>query len=166
MLACAYQPARMKHRVTLQRRIMTADGQGGYAESWSDVATLYAEIAPTKGYERIQAMQLQAPITHKVTIRHRPGLDPSMRLLYGLRVLQIREAINLDEASRFWQLLCVEMAPLAPAIVGDPVLALFQDRSPFLFQDGSNLAFSRPVGLQLKDDLNLTLQDGAAFALQ
>lgn len=108
MATCPYKPALMKHRVTLQERSLTEDGQGGYTEEWEDVASLWAHVTPLKGYERMQAMQLASPITHKVLIRYRAGLTTSMRLVFDGRVFEIEEAINLEEAKAFLQLICVE----------------------------------------------------------
>jgi SPP1 family predicted phage head-tail adaptor len=100
----------MNKRLRLQSPARTGDGQGGCVESWADVAEVWAELVPLKGYERMQAMQLESPITHRVTMRWRRGVTNAQRLLYGDRVFNIKEALNLDEQDAFLQLLCVETA--------------------------------------------------------
>ena len=108
MAACESLGAKLKHRLTLQSKVRTTDGQGGYTEAWSHVADLWAFIEPSKGYERIYAMQAQTPITHRVTIRYRAGITTAMRLLYGSRVFEIKEIINPEEANVSLRLLCLE----------------------------------------------------------
>ena len=102
--------ASFKHRVTLQSCSQTTDGQGGYTDSWSDVVTLWASIEPLKGYERYQAMQLETPVTHKVTIRYNAAVTTAKRLIYGSRVFNIKEVINLAEENAFMELRVNEMA--------------------------------------------------------
>lgn len=103
-----YLPAKMDKRVSIQTRTQTTDGQGGFTESWATDATVWARIEPMKGYEKFQAMQLQVPLTHKVTIRYRSGLTTAKRMLFGARVFDIKEVINLDEANNFLVLKCLE----------------------------------------------------------
>ncbi|QDV34913.1 Phage head-tail joining protein [Tautonia plasticadhaerens] len=110
---CTNAMSRMNKRVTLQSLTQTEDGQGGFTDSWGNVASTWAEIMPMKGYERMQAMQLQTPLTHKVMIRYRAGVTNAMRLLYGERVLHIKEVINENEEGRFLRLLCVEKNPVS-----------------------------------------------------
>jgi len=100
----------MNKRVMLQQMARAADGQGGYTETWTDVFRLWAEIVPLKGYERMQAMQLEVPVTHKVNIRYYPGITAKQRLVYGCRIFNIKEAIDPNEGRMFLQLTCVEMA--------------------------------------------------------
>jgi SPP1 family predicted phage head-tail adaptor len=61
-----------------------------------------------KGDEKFQAMQLQTPTIHKVTMRYRAGVTTAKRLLYGSRVFDIKEVINVDEANSILVLKCME----------------------------------------------------------
>ena len=47
-------------------------------------------------------------MTHRVTIRHRDGVTPKMRLKFGTRILNIRAVINAGERNRTLELLCEE----------------------------------------------------------
>lgn len=109
-MACnkEYITARMDKRVTLQSVAQASDGQGGFTDTWSSVASLWAEIEPLNGYEKLQAMQLASPVTHKVTIRYRAGVTTKDRLLYSGRVFHIKEVINVGEDGNFLRLRCVE----------------------------------------------------------
>ncbi len=84
------------------------DGQGGFAETWTDVATMYAEILPQKSYERFQAAQLQTPTTHKITTRYRAGVTTAHRLVWGSRVFDVRGVVNPGEANVTLELTATE----------------------------------------------------------
>lgn len=89
----------------------TGDGQGGQAEVWAVVATVWAAFEPYTGRERIQAGQVQTPVSHRVHMRYRTGLTTSLRLLYDSRVFEIAEVINIAEANSYLKLLCIETKP-------------------------------------------------------
>lgn len=103
-----YLPAQMKRRVSIQSITLSSDGQGGQTESWATDATVWAAIEPMKGFEKFQAAQLQTPLSHKVTMRYRTGVTTSKRLLYGSRVFDIKEVINVNEDGNFLELKCIE----------------------------------------------------------
>lgn len=91
------------------------DGQGTRGErtgDWSDVATLRAKVESLSGDERQEANQISGVVTHRVTIRWRSGLDVTQRLKMsgesGARYLNIGFVNNLEERSRWVELLCRE----------------------------------------------------------
>jgi SPP1 family predicted phage head-tail adaptor len=105
--------SRLRHRLTLQQEVKTADGAGGCMRSWQDVADLWAEISPLKyragiGSERLVAGQIQSEISHEVTLRYRAGISTSMRLLFGNRAFNIRSIRNLNEDNEMLELLVDE----------------------------------------------------------
>ena len=73
-----------------------------------DDATVWAAIEPLKGSERLRAEQLENPVTHRVSIRHRAGVTPKMRIKFGTRILNIRAVIDPEERNRSLELLCEE----------------------------------------------------------
>jgi len=98
----------MNRRVAIQSVTQTTDGQGGVTEAWATASTVWCEISPINGYERIEAMKMASPVTHKVTMRYYAGITTKHRLLYGSRVLHIKEIINKDESDTIHILKCVE----------------------------------------------------------
>jgi SPP1 family predicted phage head-tail adaptor len=103
------KPGNLRNRVTLQQLTRTDDGAGGYTETWTGVATVWADVYPLKGNERYEAQQVQANLSHRVTIRYRTGVEPSMRLLYGTRTLTIEAVIDPEERHRELILMCSEV---------------------------------------------------------
>lgn len=112
MTCLKFKPADMKHRVKVQAASRVSDGQGGFTETWDTTATLWAKVEPVKGWEKMQAQQLQTQLTHKVTVRYSASVTTAKRLLFEGRVLDVKEAVNLDEANAFLRLMCVEVARL------------------------------------------------------
>ena len=100
--------ASLKKRLTIQNVARTPDGQGGFTETWADAATVYASLEPVKSYERYQAMQLAAPVSHTVVMRYTPAVTARSRLAYGDRVFNVKEVINQMEENRFLTIKAVE----------------------------------------------------------
>ena len=106
------QAARLRHRVTLQEAASAADQYGQPVETWAAVATLWAAVEPLRGREFYQAQQVNADLTHKVTIRYRAGVSEKQRILYGSRILEIASPpIDREERHIDLELLCVEKHP-------------------------------------------------------
>jgi SPP1 family predicted phage head-tail adaptor len=76
--------ADLKHRVTIQQPVLTPDGAGGFAESWQNIPAapdVYAAITPVNSGEQLKFGQLEATATHRIIIRYRTDITPSMRLV-------------------------------------------------------------------------------------
>lgn len=101
-------PGKLKRRVTLQTFTQTDDGAGGFIDGWQDITTVWASITPLQGRELYQAQQVDAEVTHRVTIRYRENVNSDMRILYNNRELTIQSIINVDENNRFLELICQE----------------------------------------------------------
>ena len=67
-----------RQRVTLQDLVETIDSYGQPVQTWTDVATFWAEVRPIRGTEAVNIRQVWATAT--TLIKHRylgPSLDPS-----------------------------------------------------------------------------------------
>lgn len=100
----------MDRRITLQSITRTADSQGGFTETWADVATVYAQIKPIKGYERFQFAQNETLVSHEIISRYRAGITTKMRLTFDDRVFYIKEVLNIEEANAYLKIIAMEMA--------------------------------------------------------
>lgn len=85
-----YSAGELRERVTIQTKTRTRDAMGGYVESWTDTATLWALVRPMSGGERAQAGQQQSAADYKVVIRYRSGITPQQRLVWRGTPLNIR----------------------------------------------------------------------------
>ncbi|MDX1974468.1 MAG: phage head closure protein [Rickettsiales bacterium] len=104
--------SRLRHRLSLQQEIHTADTQGGFTRSWQPIADLWAEIMPMHSYERgrepLVGGQLQATITHKITLRYRDGITTGQRLVFDGRAFNIHSVIVPNEAKQLIEIFAEE----------------------------------------------------------
>ena len=71
----------MRERVTIQSETRNPDAAGGALVSWSALPhapTAWARVEPLLGHEALQAMQLKAPISYRVTMRWRDDITAAM----------------------------------------------------------------------------------------
>lgn len=103
--------------VRLERPAEQSAGALGTSTSgWSLVAEAYARIEPLSGREVLAAKQVDGRTTHRVTIRYRPGVSTTWRVLVPARqessdrALSIVAVLNEDEADRVLILMAQEVA--------------------------------------------------------
>ena len=81
-------------RQRLQLQSLTGavdDGMGGKTGgTWTTSATVWGQIDPQHGTERLQAMQMTAEITHAIVIRYRTGITPATRTIRIFGVMPVR----------------------------------------------------------------------------
>lgn len=86
---------RLKHRVTLQSKgTPTRDAMGGEVITWTDVATVWAEVRALSGRALIAAQQAQNEVTTAITMRMRSDIQPDWRILHGTDIYTIHAIIT------------------------------------------------------------------------
>lgn len=101
----------LRHRVTIEAENASPDGAGGLTDPWANpiqVATVWAEITPLTGDERLQAMRLEDRVSHRIRIRYRADVTAQHRLRLGTRIFNIRSVINESERDRWLTVLAEE----------------------------------------------------------
>jgi SPP1 family predicted phage head-tail adaptor len=109
MADCKCVRGKFKRRLTIQTVARVSDGQGGYTETWNDGDKVWGSIEPVKSFEKYQAMQLQVPVSHNITIRYCAGLTTAQRFKYEDRIFEIKSIINPNEANLFHEIKALEM---------------------------------------------------------
>jgi SPP1 family predicted phage head-tail adaptor len=99
----------LRHRVTIEEKSVTRSATGAEDITWSTVATVWAEVHPLRGREFLEAKGLQEETSTRIRIRHRDGLDPSMRVTWGSHTYDIQAVIPIREESREIELMCREI---------------------------------------------------------
>lgn len=98
----------MRERVEVLSRSVSQDSYGGSGQAWTPLGEVWGKVEPLSGRELWQAQQVRPDVTHRVTIRHYPGLTPRHRLKLGTRVFEVQSVLNLEERGRVTECLCVE----------------------------------------------------------
>ncbi len=96
----------LRHRITLQQAVDTPDAAGGNARSWQDIATLWAEIEPLSGGEKVQAMAVTATQKYRLRLRYRADITTAQRFVRDGQVLNIHAVRDRDERQRWLECLC------------------------------------------------------------
>ena len=82
------------HKITIQRKDRTADGQGGWIDSWSTASTERGKMRPASAREQRTAGQDQAAVTHVAYLRAGADVKIGDRLVLDdllVGVLAVRE---------------------------------------------------------------------------
>ena len=106
----------LRHRVVIQTLSTAKDAIGGDAETWTRLATVWAEVKPLSAREALEAQRMTSTASHFITVRYRDDLAPNMRVVWRGRTFEISQVENLDgrdEAIRLW---CSEVQALAGAV--------------------------------------------------
>ena len=100
---------RLRHSVVFETPSVVSDGLGaGGTVTWADTLVTRAAIWPIKAAERIEGLRTKMVITHRIRVRYRSSIVPSMRIRHGSRYFDIKAIRNLDEASRELEILATE----------------------------------------------------------
>lgn len=104
------KPAKNR-KIILQSPTGSRDAIGERVTTWTNVATVWAEISPLSVRDLLAAGQTQSEVTHRVRVRYAASIaaiDSSWRVLYGTRVFVISGVRNINEAGLEFELLCSE----------------------------------------------------------
>ncbi|CAN5208613.1 hypothetical protein BH10PSE7_BH10PSE7_03660 [soil metagenome] len=85
-----------------------ADGAGGWAPAWSEVATVWGAIEALPGREVTAGDATAGEARFRITIRHRGDVTAAHRLREGTRVFDITSVADPGGRRRYLDCLCTE----------------------------------------------------------
>ena len=94
-------PGALRTELALEACATAPDGLGGFAESWAEIATVFACIEPLSAESRYGADQTLETVTHRITLRHCDGIASGMRFKKQGRVFDIVTVHDPDESRRY-----------------------------------------------------------------
>lgn len=107
-----------RHAGTVQSPTRTADGRGGYTESWADVSGspgspwwFSIESATAANMQRLAAggEALQSSATHILHGRYHDGITTRTRIVEGARVFNVLGVQNIREDDMFTRAFVTEV---------------------------------------------------------
>jgi SPP1 family predicted phage head-tail adaptor len=115
----------LDRRITLQRSTVsdTGNAYGEPVETWTTIATVWAEKIDASANESYRAQEVGAKITRRFRIRHSSdvsGLNPVDRLLYDGVVHQITGVRELQGTRNRWLEIDCVSRPDIPAAETSP----------------------------------------------
>lgn len=103
---------RLRHRIDIEALTVSQDSTtGAVSQSWATIraggeALLAAEIVPASGREFVSSQATQASVATRMTIRHRSGIEPSMRVIHGSDIYNIEAVLPDPTFARHLTLMC------------------------------------------------------------
>ena len=97
-------PGNLNSRIEIVKEDKISDGSGGYEIGFTPLRTVWGNIKSVGGRERILAMQAQAEITHKITIRYTEDLKKSHLISFNKNLYDIQYIVNIDEENKFLEI--------------------------------------------------------------
>lgn len=101
-------PGDLRQQVIIQTMTITRDTYGQEIETPATFATVWADIQPMLGKERIEGAATTSPVDTKIRIRSLAGVTAKMRVLWGTRTYKIESVVNVRERQREMVLYCRE----------------------------------------------------------
>lgn len=101
---------RLNRRLTLETPVRLSDGAGGFAETWTALGVVWAELKAQAGRETRLAEAAVAAVPYRIVVRAAPvGFAerpaPEQRFRDGSRLFHIRTVAEADPEGRY--LICM-----------------------------------------------------------
>ncbi len=93
--------------VTIERSTDTRGDYGEVTESWATLSTAWANIKPMQGGETIQGGQVDATVTHVITLR-KTDITADDRINHDNRIFNITRVLNPEERGADQVILAIE----------------------------------------------------------
>ena len=90
----------LRHRIVIQHHVEQQDSATGEVTTeWEAYATVWAAVSPLSARDLIAAQASQSEASGRITIRYRPGVLPTMRILHRGQIFTIIGQPLPDKAS-------------------------------------------------------------------
>ena len=96
----------LRDSIVVQQQTTTVDDVGQRADSWSTVATVWADVRHKTGLEAIKAGSDVSTVSVSIRIRYRADIAAGMRVSHRSAVYDI-EAVLPDARREFVDLACI-----------------------------------------------------------
>jgi SPP1 family predicted phage head-tail adaptor len=103
--------SKLRHRILLQKPLLSDDGGGGASVQWLDIAEVWAEVTPIASRQIRHAQANTNPVRQRVRLRWRADVRENWRLVFQGRLFAIQSLINPHEAGELLVLECEEKRP-------------------------------------------------------
>ena len=104
----------LKQRLVIEEAITVTDEGGGQSVTWQSLAlkpAVWAAVTPLTAAKEPTALQNEHQATHRITLRRRDDLLPTMRFRHGARLFMIEAILDQDQNRRFLDVLTREITP-------------------------------------------------------
>jgi SPP1 family predicted phage head-tail adaptor len=96
----------LNNRVTLRQPVTAQDAVGQSYLTWTDLATVWANVKHLSGVSSIQGDADISTVKASIRIRYRAGLNAGMRAVVGTNVYDIKAVLMDMEGKEYTDLVC------------------------------------------------------------
>ncbi len=100
---------RLDQRITIQQKTVVRGALGGHDETWSTLATVWAETTDLTGHEIFNAKAMGSAATQLITIRYRTDVRADMRVIFSDGSMARIEWIRRVTRREFMELYCLSL---------------------------------------------------------
>lgn len=103
---------RLRFRIKIEEAVESKNTVGEVLQTWTYVTSIWADIEPIRGEERLTLMQAKAVADTKITTRAAAArsVTPKMRFVYKDRIFDIDSNIEWRNRGVFREIYCKEAA--------------------------------------------------------
>ena len=99
----------LRHRVTIQEKIVTRDTYGEEDFTWSDTATVWASVEPSRGRDFQQAQTEQVTYDTVIRLRYGTDINPENRIVWNGQYYDVRSVVSVFEKSKELEAQCIRV---------------------------------------------------------
>ena len=123
----------LRHRIQIQRRVVTRDAIGGEIVTFNTIATRSGSIRPITGREMVSADQVDPIISHEIRMRFFDGLLATDRLSFREKIYNITAVRDIDERMKLQSIFAIQDVTVIIQCVGN------EDDTCILLESGAEL---------------------------
>jgi len=91
----------LNRRVTIRRRVDLPAADMGLSPSYEGAVMRWAKIEPVGAATYAGSVQIDETITHRITLRHMPGITTAHEVVHGSAVYRVRRITNMNGGYRW-----------------------------------------------------------------
>lgn len=100
----------LTRQVTISRRDIGSDSLGQPVNTWSDFATVWADVRHQSGMEAVKAGAIVSTVKASIRIRYRTDLTAGDRVALGSTTYEIKAVMPDEQRREFTDLVCEVVA--------------------------------------------------------
>jgi SPP1 family predicted phage head-tail adaptor len=89
-------PGNLRHKITIQEKVLTSNEHGYEVEQWQDWMTVWASKSGLSGREYYAAASIQSENDVIYKIRYVQGVNSDMRIVEGTNTYDIKSVVDKD----------------------------------------------------------------------
>ena len=99
----------LRHRVTIQNKVVTRDAYGEEDFTWTNYITVWASVEPARGREFMQQTTEQVTYDTIIRIRYGVTVTPEHRIVWNGQYYDVRSVVSILEKRKELELQCIRV---------------------------------------------------------